>query len=164
MSATASQIVDTEFGSYKSEVRDGMRIDWDVPIRTDDEVVLRADVYRPIADGRYPALMNYGPYSKGLPFQVGYAAQWQALERDHPDVREGSSGSIKLGRRPIRKSGSPKATPAYASIRAARDARKATSIASVRARPRTILSALNGRHASPGATGRSAFAGSPTMR
>ena len=55
MSATASQIVDTEFGSYKSEVRDGMRIDWDVPIRTDDGVVLRADVYRPIADGRYPA-------------------------------------------------------------------------------------------------------------
>ena len=95
MSATASQIVDTEFGSYKSEVRDGMRIDWDVPIRTDDGVVLRADVYRPIADGRYPALMNYGPYSKGLPFQVGYAAQWQALERDHPDVREGSSGKYQ---------------------------------------------------------------------
>ena len=32
---------------YKSEVRDGMRIDWDVPVEMDDGVVLRCDVYRP---------------------------------------------------------------------------------------------------------------------
>jgi uncharacterized protein len=43
-----------------SEVRDGMRIDWDVPIRMDDGVVLRADVFRPIAAGRYPAILTYG--------------------------------------------------------------------------------------------------------
>jgi uncharacterized protein len=30
----------------KSEVRDGMKIDWDVPITMDDGLVLRADVFR----------------------------------------------------------------------------------------------------------------------
>ncbi len=41
-------------GREKSEVRDGMRIDWNVPIAMDDGLVLRADVYRPIPDGTYP--------------------------------------------------------------------------------------------------------------
>ena len=36
----------------KSEVRDGMNIDWDVPIRMDDGIVLRADVFRPLAAGK----------------------------------------------------------------------------------------------------------------
>ena len=40
-----------------SEVRDGMRIDWDVPIVMDDGLVLRADVYRPTAPGRYPVIL-----------------------------------------------------------------------------------------------------------
>ena len=33
---------------FKSEVRDGMRIDWDVPIAMDDGIVLRTDVFRPV--------------------------------------------------------------------------------------------------------------------
>ena len=32
-----------------SEIRDGMHIDWDVPITMDDGLVLRADVFRPPA-------------------------------------------------------------------------------------------------------------------
>ena len=42
--------------SYRevSEVRDGMRIDWDMPIEMDDGLVLRGDVFRPIKKGRYP--------------------------------------------------------------------------------------------------------------
>ena len=56
----------------QSEIRDGMRIDWDVPIAMDDGLVLRADVFRPIAQGRYPAILSYGPYGKGLAFQDGY--------------------------------------------------------------------------------------------
>ena len=35
----------------RTEVRDGMRIDWDVPITMDDGLVLRADVFRPIDGG-----------------------------------------------------------------------------------------------------------------
>src|SRR5579862_5180271 len=38
----------------RSETRDGMRIDWDVPIEMDDGVVLKADVFRPTKPGKYP--------------------------------------------------------------------------------------------------------------
>ena len=82
--------------SEKSEIRDGMRIEWDVPIAMDDGIVLRADVFRPPQEGRYPVLMNYGPYGKGLPFKDGYPAQWAALERDHPDVMEGSTNKYQV--------------------------------------------------------------------
>ena len=55
----------------KSEVRDGMTIDWDAPIEMDDGVVLRADVFRPSDGGKYPVIMSYGPYAKGLSMQEG---------------------------------------------------------------------------------------------
>ena len=35
----------------RSEVRDGMRIDWNVPITMDDGLVVRADIFRPVKDG-----------------------------------------------------------------------------------------------------------------
>lgn len=75
----------------KSEVRDGMRIDWDVPITMDDGIVVCADVYRPNKEGQFPVILTYGPYAKGLPFQMGYPVQWEALVRDHPDVAENTS-------------------------------------------------------------------------
>jgi predicted acyl esterase len=75
----------------RSEVRDGMRIDWQVPITADDGLVLRADVYRPDGPGTFPAIVSYGPYAKGLPFQEGYAPQWEKMVAEHPDVAEGSS-------------------------------------------------------------------------
>lgn len=80
-------------GGWPSAVdhRDGMRILWDVGIEMDDHVVLRADVFLPEPVGRYPALLSYGPYAKGLPFQVGYPTAWEALARDHPDVTAGST-------------------------------------------------------------------------
>jgi len=76
--------------SPKSELRDGMRIDWDVPIEMDDGLVLRADVYRPEKTGRFPVLLSYGPYAKGLAFQDGYPSAWQRMVAEHPDVAYGS--------------------------------------------------------------------------
>ncbi len=75
----------------RSEVRDGMRIDWNVPITMDDGLVVRADVYRPIKDGRYPVLLTYGPYAKNLAFQDGYPSAWQRMADKHADVTAGSS-------------------------------------------------------------------------
>jgi predicted acyl esterase len=75
----------------RTEVRDGMRIDWDVPIRMDDGIVLRADVFRPVFKGRYPVLLTYGPYAKGLSFQDGYPTAWERMVQKHPDVAAGSS-------------------------------------------------------------------------
>ncbi len=71
--------------------RDPMHIDWDMPITTDDGLVLRADVFRPVAQGRYPVLLSYGPYAKGLAFQDGYPSAWNRMVAEHPDVAHGSS-------------------------------------------------------------------------
>jgi len=67
-----------------------MKIDWDVPIRMDDGLVLRADVYRP-DEGRHPAILSYGPYGKGLAFQEGYKTAWEIMARENPDALAGSS-------------------------------------------------------------------------
>ena len=77
--------------SPKSELRDGMRIDWDVPITMDDGLVLRTDVFRPPVDGQYPVILAYGPYAKGLAFQEGYPSAWQRMVAEHPDVAHGST-------------------------------------------------------------------------
>ena len=69
----------------------GMQIDWDVAIEMDDGVVLRGDVFRPVQPGRYPVLLSYGPYAKGLAFQEGYPSAWQKMVSDHPDVPYGST-------------------------------------------------------------------------
>ena len=78
-----------------SEVRDGMRIDWDVPIEMIDGVVLRADVYRPLKDGKYPVIMTYGPYGKWLHFEDLYTDQWRRMCDEHPDVPSGSTNKYQ---------------------------------------------------------------------
>ena len=79
----------------KSEIRDNMQIDWDAPIKMDDGVVLRADVYRPVGGGRYPVILSYGPYAKGLSFQEGYPSQWGRVIKSAPNVLEGSSNKYQ---------------------------------------------------------------------
>ena len=81
--------------SQKSELRDGMLIDWDVPITMDDGLVLRADIYRPPQEGKYPVILTYGPYGKGLAFQEGYPDQWRRMAEQHPDVIEGSTNKYQ---------------------------------------------------------------------
>jgi putative CocE/NonD family hydrolase len=68
-----------------------MRIDWDLPVAMDDGVVLRADAFRPDRAGRFPVILSYGPYAKGLPFAQGYPSAWERLVAQHPDVTAGST-------------------------------------------------------------------------
>jgi predicted acyl esterase len=75
--------------------RDGMEIDWDVPIRMDDGLELRADVFRPPGAGRFPVLLTYGPYGKGLAFQDGYKTAWEIMSRENPDALAGSSNKYQ---------------------------------------------------------------------
>ena len=82
-------------GSSVSEVRDGMHIDWDVAIVMDDGLVLRADVFRPPAAGKYPVILSYGPYAKGLHFEDGYPSAWRRMVETHPDVAAGSSNKYQ---------------------------------------------------------------------
>ena len=78
-----------------SEIRDGMRIDWDMPIAMDDGLVLRADVFRPVAAGEYPVLLSYGPYGKWLAFQDGYKTAWELMVQQHPDAAAGSTNKYQ---------------------------------------------------------------------
>jgi uncharacterized protein len=79
----------------KSEIRDDMCIDWDAPIEMDDGIVLRADVFRPIAEAKHPVILSYGPYAKGLSFQEGYKGNWARLIRAAPEVLLGSSNKYQ---------------------------------------------------------------------
>lgn len=80
----------------RSEVRDGMRIEWHVPIEVDDGTVLRADVYRPDDDGVYPVILSHGLYAKGLSFQDEiYAMQWRKLVSKDPSILEGSTNKYQ---------------------------------------------------------------------
>ena len=79
----------------KSEIRDNMQIDWDAPIKMDDGVVMRADVFRPMGNGKYPVIISYGPYAKGLSFQEGYKSQWTRLEKAVPEMLKDSSNKYQ---------------------------------------------------------------------
>jgi predicted acyl esterase len=72
--------------SYRevSEIRDGMRIDWDMPITMDDGLVLRADIFRPIERG-----------GKWLHFEDGYKSAWKRMEEKHPSVMAGSTNKYQ---------------------------------------------------------------------
>jgi predicted acyl esterase len=69
-----------------------MLIEWDAAVPVDDGLVLRADVFRPPGNGRFPVILTYGPYAKGLAFSEGYPGQWRIMMERHPDIARGSSG------------------------------------------------------------------------
>ncbi|MCC6777765.1 MAG: CocE/NonD family hydrolase [Hyphomicrobiales bacterium] len=75
-----------------SVTRDGMRIDWGVPIAMDDGLELRCDVFRPTMDGRYPAIVAMGPYGKWLHF-AEFPGQYNRLIQEHPEVLSDTSGN-----------------------------------------------------------------------
>lgn len=76
-------------------MRDGMRITWHQPILMDDGTVLRADVFRPIEDGKYPVILTYGIYAKGVAYQDGYPLQWAKMVTDYPEILEGSTNKYQ---------------------------------------------------------------------
>jgi predicted acyl esterase len=79
-----------------TDERDGMCIDWQVPVEMPDGAVLRADVYRPPAEGRYPVILSHGVYAKGLPFNGDiYRMQWDKLVEKDPSVLEGSTNAYQ---------------------------------------------------------------------
>jgi len=77
------------------EIRDGMRIQWDVKVKMDDGLLLSADIFSPVAEGRYPVILSYGPYAKGLAFQEGYPSAWNRMVAEHPDVAAGSTNQYQ---------------------------------------------------------------------
>ena len=76
-----------------SEPEKAMRIDWDVNVPMEDGIVLRADVFRPTEPGRYPVILSYGPYAKGLAFGEGFKGGWERLIAQYPEVVAGTSAT-----------------------------------------------------------------------
>ncbi|MGA9009980.1 MAG: CocE/NonD family hydrolase [Xanthobacteraceae bacterium] len=74
-----------------TEIRDGMKIDWDVPIAMEDGNVLRADLFRPCDDKQYPVILSCGSFGKGLAFQDGNPSAWGRMIKAFPEVADGST-------------------------------------------------------------------------
>ncbi len=81
--------------SFKTEIRAGMKIDWDVPIKMDDGIEVRADIFRPVADGKYPVIITYGPYAKYLHFEQLYKTCWDRMIETFPEVGDGSTNQFQ---------------------------------------------------------------------
>ena len=79
----------------RTEIRDGMKITWHQAIPMDDGLVLRADLFAPIHEGKYPVILSYGVYAKGLAYQDGYPHQWRRMVEDHPEILEGSTNKYQ---------------------------------------------------------------------
>jgi predicted acyl esterase len=68
-----------------------MVLDKDVGIPMRDGAVLRANVFRPEDDGKFPVLMTLGPYGKDVHLSQLMPEAWEALKRRHPEILEASS-------------------------------------------------------------------------
>jgi uncharacterized protein len=75
----------------RSEIRDGMQIEWDATLPMDDGIVLRADVFRPVGKGEFPVILNCGPYAKGHAFQDSRKFAWERMIKQKPEVAIGTS-------------------------------------------------------------------------
>ena len=86
----------TQQQELRTEVHDGMLIEWDVPITMNDGTVLRCDVFRPNDDGKYPVVMGATPYGKLLSFQDEvWGGQWKMLCAHEPEILKLSSNRFQ---------------------------------------------------------------------
>ena len=67
-----------------------MIIERDLPVKMDDGLILRADIYRPDTSKKVPIIMTSGPYGKGVKYQEHYKPMWDWLVEKHPDILPGS--------------------------------------------------------------------------
>jgi predicted acyl esterase len=68
-----------------------MVLDKDVAVPMRDGALLRANVFRPDAAGRFPVLMTLGPYGKDVHLSQFMPEAWEALKRRHPEILKASS-------------------------------------------------------------------------
>ncbi|MBV9257175.1 MAG: CocE/NonD family hydrolase, partial [Ktedonobacteraceae bacterium] len=67
-------------------------IDFDVPARMRDGVVLRANVYRPVGEGKWPVLLTRLPYGKDLPLGNALMDPAQVARRGYVVVVQDTRG------------------------------------------------------------------------
>jgi predicted acyl esterase len=70
-----------------------MIFDKDVAIPVSDGLILRANVFRPAREGRFPVVMAQGIYGKDAHFADAFRPQWERLLKLYPGLcRDGSTG------------------------------------------------------------------------
>ncbi|MCL2436580.1 MAG: CocE/NonD family hydrolase [Clostridiales bacterium] len=74
------------------QVREGMRIDFNVPIPTRDGTPVMANIYHPEEEGVYPVIFNYGIYGKDLHYMDGYTNWYERLKNHGPGFFTDTSG------------------------------------------------------------------------
>ncbi len=67
-------------------------VDFDVPAKMRDGVVLRANVYRPVGEGQWPVLLTRLPYGKDLPLGVSLMDPTQVARRGYVVVVQDTRG------------------------------------------------------------------------
>ncbi len=71
----------------------GLIFDKDVAVPMSDGTILRANVFRPDAAGRFPVVMAMGVYGKDVHFRDAFSAQWERLRAIYPGIdSDGSTG------------------------------------------------------------------------
>jgi hypothetical protein len=76
-------------------VTDGIIIEWDIPIEMDDGTQWRAEILRPIGPRPYPVLFSQYRYAKAASFQTGYAATWNRLADEYPEVSRNTTNKYQ---------------------------------------------------------------------
>jgi uncharacterized protein len=77
-----------------------MILDRDTEIPMRDGACLRANVYRPEAAGRFPALVTLGPYGKDVPLRDFMQEAWDRLNATYPEILAASSCKHLVFERP----------------------------------------------------------------
>ena len=49
----------------------------------------------PFKEGKHPVILTYGPYAKGLPFEVGYKDQWENMTGNFPEIKAGTTNKYQ---------------------------------------------------------------------
>ena len=58
----------------------------DIAVPMNDGNILRANIHRPKAEGRFPVVMTHGVYGKDVHFADGFAPQWKRLNEIYPEL------------------------------------------------------------------------------
>src|SRR5262249_4931202 len=74
------------WGGCDMAVGYGMLVEQDTAVPMRDGAILRANVYRPEAHGRFPVLMTFGPYGKDVPLREFMQEAWDRLNKTYPEI------------------------------------------------------------------------------
>lgn len=87
LSLLLSFAISVNMGSASAADRNPIIVERDVPVKMRDGVILRADIYRPNAEGKFPVILQRRYVDKRAIFDFGYAAAARGYVAIAQDVR-----------------------------------------------------------------------------